>query len=65
MGGGKLLVDLILIDQLDVYRIHDKPKHPQIYPYQFSEFLLLYTQTEVNSEIFMDLLIKFGVEGGT
>ena len=65
MGGGKLLVDLIAVGQLGVHQIHDKPKHPQIYPYQFSGFFLLYTQDEVNSEIFMDLLIKFGVEGGT
>ena len=64
-GGGELLVDLLSIGQLDVCKIHDNPNHPQIYPCQFSGFFLSYTHAEVKSEIFMELLIKFGVEGST
>ena len=59
------MVDLLSIGKLGVYKIHDKSKYNQIYPCQFSGFSLLYTQAEVKSEIFIELLIKFGVEGGT
>ena len=62
--GGKLLADLIYSVQLDVYNFHAHPEHPQIYSNHSCWFFITYSQDDVMSEISMDILIGFEVEGG-
>ena len=62
--GGKFWGYILSISQLDDFQVHAYPEHPQRAPYQVFSFFLAYTQYDVKSEIFMELPIGFGFEGG-
>ena len=61
--GDELLGDLILSGKLNVFQSHAYPKYSQRDSHPVSRFFLAYNQAGVETKIFMELPIGFGVEG--
>ena len=61
--GISLLENAISSVELDIFEIHYNLQNPKISSRQIFALLLFYTQAETKSEIFMEIHIKFGVEG--
>ena len=61
--GVELLGDLIPSGKLNIYQGHAYPKFFREIQAKYVDFVLAYTQSDVKSDIFVEIPIGLGVEG--